>query len=90
MLLSYNVFPFAKRILNTPTLVVVAEQDNITQWDLEIEMYNTIPAGNKELVVLEKVNHMSLYSTRRHLEAASGHHARFLKKHLIDEFTVEV
>ena len=49
-------------------------------------MYNTIPAGNKELVVLEKVNHMSLYSTRKHLEMASGHHARFLKKHLIDEF----
>jgi hypothetical protein len=64
--------------------VVVAEQDNITQWDLEIEMYNTIPAGNKELVVLEKVNHMSLYSTRKHLEMASAHHARFLKKHLID------
>jgi cephalosporin-C deacetylase-like acetyl esterase len=89
LLLQYNVFPFAKRILNTPTLVVVAEQDNITQWDLEIEMYNTIPAGNKELVVLQKVNHMSLYSTRHHLEMASGHHARFLKKHLIDEFPAE-
>ncbi len=85
LLLQYDTFAYAKRILNTPTLVVVAEQDNITQWDLEIQMYNTIPAGNKELVVLEKVNHMSLYSTRSHLEKASGHHARFLKKHLIDE-----
>ena len=44
LLLQYNTFPYAKRILNTPTLVVVAEQDNITQWDLEIEMANTIPA----------------------------------------------
>jgi hypothetical protein len=51
-------------------------------------MYNTIPAGNKELVVLEKVNHMSLYSTRKHLEKASSQHARFLKKHLIDEFDI--
>ena len=39
--------------------------------------------------MLEKVNHMSLYSTRKHLEMASSHHARFLKKHLIDEFTPE-
>lgn len=89
LLLQYNVFPYAKMILNTPTLVVVAEQDNITQWDLEIQMYNTITAGNKELVVLEKVNHMSLYSTKKHLEKASGHHARFLKKHLIDDFEAE-
>jgi cephalosporin-C deacetylase-like acetyl esterase len=86
MLLQYNVFPYAERILNTPTLVVVAEQDNITQWDLEIKMYNTIPAGNKRLVVLEKVNHMSLYSTRRHLEMASSEHARFLREHLIEKF----
>ena len=89
LLLQYDTFAYAKRILNTPTLVVVAEQDNITQWDLEIEMANTIPAPNKECVVLEKVNHMSLYSTRKHLEMASSHHARFLKKHLIDEFQAE-
>ncbi len=89
LLLQYNVFPYAKMILNTPTQVVVAEQDNITQWDLEIQMYNTITAGNKELVVLEKVNHMSLYSTRTHLEKASGHHGRFLKKYLIDRFERE-
>ncbi len=84
LLLQYNVFPYADRILNTPTLVVVAEQDNITQWDLEIKMYNAITAGNKKLVVLEKVNHMSLYSTKRHLEMASSEHAAFLKEHLID------
>ncbi|MBK8324860.1 MAG: hypothetical protein IPL06_19825 [Betaproteobacteria bacterium] len=85
-MLLYDTLAYAKRILNILTQVVVAEQDNITQWDLEIQMYNTIPAGNKELVVLEKVNHMSLYSTRKHLEKASAHHARFLRKHLIEEF----
>ena len=85
-LLQYDVFPYAKRILNTPTLVVVAEQDNITQWDLEIEMYNTIPARNKRLAVLEKVHHMSLYSTKSHLELASEEHAKFLKANLIDKY----
>jgi uncharacterized protein len=88
-LLQYNVFPYAKMILNTPTLVVVAAEDNITQWDLEIEMFNTISAGNKRLAVLEKVNHMSLYSTRKHLEKASSEHAAWVKKHLVDLVTTE-
>lgn len=83
-LLMYNVFPYAKRIMNKPTLVVVADQDNITQWDLEIAMYNSIPSGRKELVVLEKTDHMVLYSSQAQLEVASGVHARFLKKHFID------
>jgi cephalosporin-C deacetylase-like acetyl esterase len=82
-LLQYNVFPYAKRILNTPTLVVVAEQDNITQWDLEIDMYNTIPAPNKKLVVLKKVNHMSLYNNLNHLEQAAMSHGQFVKEHLV-------
>jgi cephalosporin-C deacetylase-like acetyl esterase len=86
LLLQYDTFAYAKRILNTPTLVVVAEKDNITQWDLEIQMYNTIPAGNKKLCVLEKVNHMSLYSMRNHLERAAGEHASFLREHLITNF----
>ncbi len=83
-LLMYNVFPYAKRILNKPTLVVVADQDNITQWDLEIAMYNSIPSGRKELVVLEKTDHMVLYSSQTQLEVASAVHANFLKKHFID------
>jgi pimeloyl-ACP methyl ester carboxylesterase len=84
-LLQYNVFPYAKRILNTPTLVVVAEQDNITQWDLEIDMYNTIPAPNKKLVVLKKVNHMSLYNNLNHLEQAAMSHGQFVKEHLVGD-----
>jgi uncharacterized protein len=84
MLLNYDIFPYAKRILNIPTLMIVAEKDNITQWDLEIAAYNTIPAANKKLIVLEKVNHMSLYSMRKHLELASSEHAAWLKYHLID------
>ena len=83
-LLMYDVFPFARRILNKPTLVVVADQDNITQWDFEIKMYNAIPSGRKELVVLDKVDHMVLYSSQKQLAVASGVHAAFLKKHLVD------
>ncbi len=83
-LLMYDVFPYAKRILNKPTLVVVADDDNITQWDLEIAMYNSIPSGRKKLVVLEKTDHMVLYSSKTQLEVASAVHADFLKQYLVD------
>jgi cephalosporin-C deacetylase-like acetyl esterase len=86
LLLEYDIFPFAKRILNTPTQVVIAEGDNITQWDLELAMYNSIPASCKEVVMLPKTSHMSLYAEKKKLEMASSAHARFLKKHLIDEY----
>ncbi|MGJ7531402.1 alpha/beta hydrolase [Variovorax sp. GB1P17] len=83
-LLQYNVFPYAKRILNTPTLVVIAAGDNITQWDLELEMFNSIPANDKKVVVLAEVNHMSLYNNRSHLDVASQAHGEFVKRHLVD------
>ncbi|OFW41689.1 MAG: peptidase S15 [Acidobacteria bacterium RIFCSPLOWO2_12_FULL_67_14] len=83
ILLNYTVFPYVPRILNTPTLMVVAENDNITLWDLEIAAYNGVAAGNKKLVVLPDVTHMSLYSKLSHLETASTEGAAFLKTHLL-------
>ena len=46
--MSYSVEPFLPRILDTPTLVVVAERDDLTLWDLEIEAYNRIPTPRKK------------------------------------------
>ena len=84
LLLNYTVFPYTKRILNTPTLMVVAEGDEKTLWDLEIDAYNTIPAANKKLTVLPNVSHMSLYSSRSHLEVAGQEAANWMRTHLID------
>ena len=36
--------PFARRIYDTPSLMIVAEADDITLWDLEIGAFNAIPA----------------------------------------------
>jgi uncharacterized protein len=36
LLMNYDVGPFVKRIYNTPTLMIVAEGDDLTLWDLEI------------------------------------------------------
>ncbi len=34
LLMTYSVFPYLSRILNTPTPMLVAEGDDLTLWDL--------------------------------------------------------
>lgn len=45
LLMSYSVAPFLPRILDVPTLMIVAENDDLTLCDLEIEAYNAIPTS---------------------------------------------
>ena len=71
LLMSYNVMPFLSRILDTPTLVVVAEHDDLTLWDLEIEAYNALPTAKKKMVVIGDSTHMTLYSDQS-LRAQAG------------------
>lgn len=84
MLLNYDVAPFARRIYDKPILMVVAEGDEITPWDLEIETFNSIPSTRKELAVIPKVSHMSLYSSQEDLTRAGAAASAFIKKHLVD------
>src|SRR3546814_9405804 len=49
LLLNYNVNSFVGRVINTPVMMVVAEGDDITLWDLEIDTFNAIPCPRKEL-----------------------------------------
>lgn len=71
LLMSYSVQPFLSRLLDVPTLVVVAEEDDLTLWDLEIDAYNRIPTRKKRLVVVGDSTHMTLYSDRSLLEQAA-------------------
>ncbi|MGH8436102.1 MAG: alpha/beta hydrolase [Pseudomonas sp.] len=82
LLMSYDVAPFAKRLYNKPTLMVVAEGDEITLWDLEIGVFNSIPSPHKKLAVLPKVSHMSLYSKQNDLAVAGRLAAEFAAEHL--------
>ena len=82
LLLSYDVSPFAKRIYDTPTLVVIAEGDNITSSDLETETFNMIPNPNKNLEIIDGVGHMTLYSDLNALERVGKAHADWLKSTL--------
>lgn len=84
LLLNYNVFPFCRRLTNMPTLMVVAEGDEITLWDLEVEAFNAIPSPHKRLAVIPHVSHMSLYAKKTHLEIAGAEAAAFVGKWLVD------
>jgi uncharacterized protein len=73
LLLGYDVNYYVPRIYDTPTMMIVAEGDDLTLWDLEIESFNAIPTSKKELVVLPHTSHMTLYSDRDKLGRAAKH-----------------
>lgn len=72
LLLNYDVMPFVPRVLNTPTLMIVAEGDDLTLWDLEIETFNALPVVDKKLTILEHTSHMTLYSDQSKLARAAA------------------
>jgi cephalosporin-C deacetylase-like acetyl esterase len=82
LLLNYDIMPFVRRIYDTPTLMIVAEGDDLTLWDLEIEAYNAIAAARKELVVLGHTTHMTLYSDQQKLQTAARSASGWFVKHL--------
>ncbi|GAB1818644.1 alpha/beta hydrolase [Herbidospora sp. RD11066] len=83
LLLDYDVNYFAGRIYDTPSLMIVAEGDDLTLWDLEIATFNAIPTAKKELVVLPHTTHMTLYSDRAKLAAAAEHATAWFTRHLL-------
>lgn len=83
LLMSYSVEPFLPRLLNVPTLVVVAEGDDLTLWDLEIEAYNKIPTANKRLAVIGESTHMTLYSDQSLRSQAAAAATEWFSEHLL-------
>lgn len=71
MLMEYDASAYAKRLLDTPVMMIVADQDDITMWDQEIGVYQAIPSSKKELVVLPATDHMTLYSNVTALDYAA-------------------
>lgn len=83
LLLNYDIIPFARRVYDTPTLMIVAEGDDLTLWDLEIGAYNMLPTTKKRLHVLPHTTHMTLYSDRTKLELAARQAAAWFSEHLL-------
>jgi uncharacterized protein len=82
LLMSYSVAPFLPRILDVPTLVIVAQNDDLTLWDLEIEAYNAIPTSKKRLVTISGSTHMTLYSDHSLLTQAGSAAAEWFSEQL--------
>lgn len=82
-LLDYSVFPFLRRILDTPTMVIIAEEDDITMWDLELQAFNEIPTPTKRRVILPSTTHMTLYTDVSALELAAKVAADWFGQHLV-------
>jgi uncharacterized protein len=83
LLLNYDIVPFARRVYDTPTLMIVAEGDDLTLWDLEIGAFNALPTTRKRLHVLPHTTHMTLYSDRSKLEVAAREASDWFAEHLL-------
>jgi cephalosporin-C deacetylase-like acetyl esterase len=83
LLLNYDIIPFARRVYDTPTLMIVAEGDDLTLWDLEIGAYNELPTAKKRLHVLPHTTHMTLYSDQSKLQVAAHEATAWFAEHLL-------
>jgi uncharacterized protein len=88
-LLDYNAAPYARRIVNKPVMMIVAEADDITLWDLETEVFQSIPSVDKKLVVLPSTSHMTLYSDLTALDLAAKAAGSWFAAHLATPPSVE-
>jgi len=82
LLLRYTVFPYVGRILQQAVMMIVAEGDNLTLWDLEIDAFNRVPSPTKELAILSNVSHMSIYSDRPDTNLVGSNAARWFARNL--------
>jgi predicted acyl esterase len=83
LLMRYDVRPYLRRILNVPTFMSVAEGDDITLWEAEIEVFNRIATPRKRLFVCADTTHMTLYSNLSRLEMLAQEGRKFLVEHLV-------
>ena len=81
---AYDVRPFLPRILDTPTLMIVAEGDDLTMWEREVPAFGEIATSKKKLFVQRKSTHMSMYSNLSHLGIAAKEAADWCRQWLIE------
>jgi fermentation-respiration switch protein FrsA (DUF1100 family) len=88
LLMQYNAAPYAERIVNKPVMMIVANEDDITLWDLETKVFESIPTNHKELLVLPSTSHMTLYSNLTALDLAAKAAGTWFSAHLMEMPTV--
>ncbi|MFL5841787.1 MAG: alpha/beta hydrolase [Thermoleophilaceae bacterium] len=71
LLLAYSVMPYVERLVATPTLLVVAEGDDHTHWDLAAAAYAAIPGDRKRWHAVPKSGHLTLYEDEAAVSAVA-------------------
>lgn len=89
LLMQYNAMPYAERIVDTPTLVITAEGDDITLEDLELKTFKNITTPEKKLLVLPGTSHMTLYSNVSRLEIAARAARDWFLQHVVNRATAD-
>ncbi len=84
LLWAYNMRPYLPRILDTPTLMIVAEGDDLTMWEQEVPAFGDIATTRKKLFVQRSSSHMSMYSDLSHLAIAAIEAANWYREWLIE------
>jgi len=82
MLLAYSVMSYVERLHGTPTLLVVAEGDDHTHWDLAAKAYDAIPGDRKRLHVVPRSGHLTLYEDEQAVSAVAQVAAAWFTEHL--------
>lgn len=88
-LMQYDATPFAKRIIHKPVMMIIANDDDITLWDKETAVFDSIPSRDKELVVLPSTDHMTLYSDLTALDFAAKAAGSWFETHLVSPPTLD-
>ena len=83
MLMSYSVLGFLGRILNTPVQMLIVEGDEHTPWDLQLQVFQSIPSVRKELAVMKNVTHIGMYAKMDFQKLAAQRNAEFVRRHLL-------
>jgi dienelactone hydrolase len=82
LLMAYSVFPFLPRLLATPTLLVVAEGDDHTHWELQAAAFDAIPGSRKRLEIVKRSTHLSFYEDDATARAVAGTAGAWFNEHL--------
>ncbi|MBD3924273.1 alpha/beta hydrolase [Nocardioides cavernae] len=82
MLMEYSVEPHVRELVDTPTLLVLADNDDFTWSDLETRTYNAIPTPDKALHVVKGTDHHGLYRDPEKTKLAARVCLDWLQKYL--------
>jgi fermentation-respiration switch protein FrsA (DUF1100 family) len=82
MLLAYSVMPYVERLTMTPTMLVVAEGDDHTHWDLAAKAYQAIPGDRKRMHVVPRSTHLTLYEDERAVAEVAAVVSAWFSEHL--------